>query len=310
MSRKPWLYSHIKEPSLADCGVGMTVCIAVSCEKNSANPRIVMVSDTLVTMGITSADALKGRWLADTWSVLMAGDDVTYAEDVISEAAIQLGLKPTNSLADAAAAMTHAYQTIRRKQIEDSYLSAYGLDMAGFLAQSADYPTPTKRQSILDEIDKFNLGCEFVVAGFSPTTAVPYIFQVCNPGKYIPQSLLGYWAIGSGEVNAITYLARRNQHANDALESTLYNAIAAKKLAEKAAGVGKTTVAYIMEFGKTEVRWVKPQEIEDISIMWESEESYVRPTNLRDRMKTILNPPQQSALPAMPSVSEKSEPKP
>jgi len=240
----------------------------------------------------------------------MAGDDVTYAEDIISIACGSLEAKPTKSLPDAASAMTRAYQITRRRLIEDLYLSAYGLDMDGFLAKNADYPTPTKRQSILDEIDKFDLGCEFLIAGFSPNLDLPYIFQVCNPGRYIPQSLLGYWAIGSGTVNAITYLARRNQHGTHDLEASLYNAIAAKQLAEKAAGVGKNTVAYIMEFGKTEVRWLKQNEIKDISTMWIDEESDVRPANLSDRMKIILNPPQQSALLAMPSVSEKSEPKP
>src|SRR5579862_1790759 len=214
----------------------MTVCIAVACDQynEQRTPKLIMVSDTHVSMGVTSARALKARGLANTWSIMIAGDDVTYAEDVIGEAVALMDARHIKGLSDAALSTTKAYQNTRKIQIEQQFLSSYNIDLDAFLAKGPDFPTSSKRQSLIDEIEKYDLGCEFLVSGFMPGGKSPYIFQVCNPGRYVPQSLLGYWSIGSGNVNAITYLARRGQFSGLDYETSLYNAIAAKKLAEKA----------------------------------------------------------------------------
>jgi hypothetical protein len=147
---KPWPYNHIRNPRPADWGIGMTVCIAVACDEHTSTPKLLMVPDTHLTIGVTSADVLKARSLAKTWSTMMAGDDVTYAEDVVSGARTILESKPSHELKDVALAMAKAYQAVRRSQIEEQHLSSYDLDMASFLAKGPDFPTPAKRQSILD----------------------------------------------------------------------------------------------------------------------------------------------------------------
>ncbi len=229
----------------------------------------------------------------------MAGEDVTYAEDVIYEACGLLAARHNRFLTDAAIAMTKGYQTVRRRQIEDLYLGSYGIDMADFLSKGANYPTAAKRQSLLDQIDEYDLECEFLVAGFGPGINVPEIFQICNPGRYLPQGLLGYWAIGSGKVNAISYLARRNQNARLGFETSLYNAIAAKKLAERADGVGSPTSVYVIEASKPDVRWIKQPQLRAIVDIWNKEEAFIRPVNLKDRIKEIVPEPEQ-----LPTLSE------
>jgi hypothetical protein len=287
----------------------MTVCIAVACESYSESdksPYLIMVSDTLLSMGATSSEALKARYLSYTWSVMLAGDDIAYAEDVITRARNNLKERSTTSLSDVVISITKAYKSVRIEQIEEQFLGSYNMDLSEFLAKGPDYPTPTRRQSLLDEIEKFDLGCEFLVAGFSSPTSGPYVFQIVNPGRYVPHSLVGYWAIGSGNINAITYLARRNQGTHSGFERSLYNAIAAKKLAEKAEGVGTKTTVYVLKRGENKVEFLKKGIIDAIVQMWEDEEAKVQPSNLKARIKAILNPPATPSLPLNPAP-EKSE---
>jgi hypothetical protein len=312
---QPWPYNNqLKEPRPADWGIGMTVCIAVGCEFLSNAPRIIMVSDTQVAMGVTSSHALKARRLSEQWSVMIAGDDVSYAEDVIALAVETCAGRASRNLADAAFSTTKAYQSVRREQIEQELLSSYNLTIEEFLGKSPDFPTPTKRQSLLDEIDHFDLGCEFLIAGFGDNRESPQIFQVKHPGRYVSRSLVGYWAIGSGSINAITYLARREQRVSRDFETSLYNAIAAKKLAEKADGVGEDTIVYVVQYGVKGVAWQEQEQVEEIVTMWRDEESLVRPANLESRVKQITQPPQQAmvvaASDAKQSISETSKPQP
>lgn len=268
----------------------MTVCIAVACDKHSgAAPKLIMASDTLMSFGITSTDALKARGLSETWSVMMAGDDVTYAETVITTAQQLIASKSTRELRDAAFSVGRAYQIVRRNVIEEEYLSPYNLDLDSFLSKGPDFPTASKRQSVLDEIAGFDLSCTFLVAGFSPSNSNPCIFEIVNPGKYVPRSSVGYWAIGSGDINVITYLARRNQKGSTDFATSLYNAIAAKKLAEKASGVGQNTHVYILEAGINGIKWVNSPQIAQIEEMWEKEEAHVRPSNLAKRVGEIVD---------------------
>jgi hypothetical protein len=319
---RPFKRIATKRLKPSDLGVYMTVCIVVACDEQAADtvPKLIMVSDTLLTLGATSARVLKARGIAPMWNTLVAGDDVTYTEDVIELARELVSLKQDHTLADIASSMTKAYQTIRRQQIEAQYLSSYDLTISEFLSKTPDFPTPTKRQSILDEIDKFDLGCEFLVCGFPSkdrkASKSPHIFQITNPGRYVPQTLLGYYAIGSGDISAVTYLARRNQHSFCSFEESLFNAIAAKKLAEKAQGVNEVTLVLVAEAGNPKTKWLTPAQIKGIVKIWDEEESKVRPNDFKERIKKIANPAELNTVPPesktlgtevpTPSASQKS----
>ena len=142
----------------ADLGVGMTVCISVVADRvDGKSTKLIMVADTLLSMDITSTTALKARALSPTWSILMAGDDVTYAESVISSARKFMGKRTTKGLSDAAFSMAKSYQEVRRTVVEEQFLSPYNQDIVTFLGQSPDYPSPDKRKYLLDKIEEFDL---------------------------------------------------------------------------------------------------------------------------------------------------------
>jgi hypothetical protein len=273
---------------------GVTVCLAVGCDANGDVPKIVFVSDRELSLGTTTTSELKARYLALNWGVMFAGDDVTYAEDVIDEARILVAQNPPATAKRAANAMSQAYQKIRRERLEELYLGTYGWTMQEFVQQGSEVPSATHRQFLIDSFERYDLGCQFLVAGFSSLNAAhPTVFEVHNPGIYVNRSLIGYSAIGSGSVNAIAYLSRQNQEVADSLSVSTYNAIVAKRLAEKAPGVGSETVAFILARGQKsdhDIRWLG-QEIEDITKIWLTEEADIRPRELNNRVSAILNPP-------------------
>jgi hypothetical protein len=174
------------------------------------------------------------------------------------------------------------------------YLGTYGWTMQEFLQQGPDIPSAAHRQALLDAFDRYELGCQFLVAGFSSLSARhAIVFEVNNPGVYVNRSLINYSAIGSGSSNAIAYLSRQDQASTTPLSVSVYNAIVAKRLAEKAPGVGPETTAVILNRGQQsdhDVRWLS-SEVEDITRMWRQEEADMRPRELNNRMAAILNPP-------------------
>ena len=109
---------------------------------------------------------------------------------------------------------------------------------------------------------------------------------------------MGYYAIGSGDVNAVTYLARRNQHSICSFEESLFNAVAAKKLAEKAQGVNEVTVVLVMEAGNPKTKWLSPTQVKDIVKIWDEEESNIRPKDFKVRIKKIANPAELQTVPS------------
>jgi hypothetical protein len=195
---------------------------------------------------------------------------------------------------EACRAIVKSYQDVRRAQIEQIYLATFGWDTETFMRQGPDVPTVAHREYLLTEMERFDLGCQFLVAGFSsPTSKAADIFEVHNPGRLVLQNITGYASVGSGSTSAISYLARREQTGFMSCAQTVYNVIVGKRLAEKAIGVGKETSVFILERGNPKPKWLSTEQILAITEMWTDEEAFVRPRDFESRVTNILEPPQQ-----------------
>jgi hypothetical protein len=135
---KPWPWNKIEKPRPADWGLGMTVCIAASCESSKT---IVAVTDHKVTMGSFAADgvALKTRQLIGDWAILFAGEDMTHiktiierAREILQEETDEEEWQRTYSFQVIASALSDAYDERLQKQIESKYLKNFGLTVADF----------------------------------------------------------------------------------------------------------------------------------------------------------------------------------
>jgi hypothetical protein len=269
----------------------MTVCVAVGCDcsRDERNPKIIFVSDFLLSIGHTSAEVgLKTHTLGKRWHVMFSGEDISHVNEVIDNARGTLKNQPQVSPSQASVALSEAYHLVRKRQIENRFLRTYDMTMKQFLAKGKDTFPENHYLNIIYEIDRYNLGCQFLAAGFmSDGSPLPSFFTVTNPGEYVSQDTIGYCAIGSGATNSISYLARRNQSVFETYERSLYKAIAAKHLAEKAPGVGPETLVIVQELGKRD-RWLDKEQIEAVSKIWKEEEADIGPRNLETRVRDIL----------------------
>jgi hypothetical protein len=266
----------------------VTVCIAAICESGS---KIVLVSDRMLSTVSTSTEiGLKVRKLHQDWYAMFSGDDISQVEMV--QGAANLAKKESVTALDAVHAMRAAYQTVRRQQIQDNFLSTFKWDVDKFLSQGKNKIPAAEYSNLWYKIETFDLGCQFLVAGFSrkPTSSRPsaVIFEVVNPGVVRPCTAVGWGVIGSGYPNAWAHLARRKQASYLSLARTLYYSISAKRLAESALGVGRETSVFIMS-PDGEHTWVGDSKVRKICQMWDEEESEIVPADLDERIPEILD---------------------
>jgi len=222
----------------------MTVCIAALAEFGTI---LFMVSDSKISTGVSSGDhvAHKQYPLNRKWCAMIAGDDIAFVEPIIDNVIQRLIDRPESQLTVGSVSneFTQAYQEVRRQHAVDRVLSTFGLSMDEFLKQGRTIFGSTFRE-IKNELDRTDLGCEFLVAGFDQN-GVGNIFTVSNPGISRNRTSVGYWAIGSGAYTALSAMLFHSVNWQDSAASVMYHVLEAKFMAESADGVGKHTLLNI-----------------------------------------------------------------
>jgi hypothetical protein len=293
VKRNPYPLKHVLHYlSPARRGRKVTVCIAIGCDCriDREKPKLILISDRLISLGYTSTEsAFKTRFLCEGWSVLVAGDDITHARAVVGAAQRALkDNKDTKKPSLVLDVMTDSYHLIRRRQIEHRFLKTYDMSMEDFKAKGKKVFPESHHLNLLYEIERFDLGCQFLVSGFSSNSSKhPCFFMVENPGVASIYDDFGYCAIGSGSINAMAHLARRDQNWSTTYERSLYNGIAAKHLAERASGVGPDFTVVVEECGSATSYFPEDHITKAIAEIWKEEESVI-PRNLDQRIADIL----------------------
>jgi hypothetical protein len=134
------------------------------------------------------------------------------------------------------------------EQIEDEVLSPIGLTWDSFRNRGKEELTERVHDRIVEQIQSYELSIEFMVQGFDEA-GTPHIFTVQNPGKCEYYDKLGFWAIGSGQHQAVSSLFSTEYNRFGSLEECTARVLSAKLMAESATGVGKETWL-IIEFNK------------------------------------------------------------
>ncbi len=292
IDRRPWT-PYRRSQRLSDfLGWPMTVCIAINCDelKEGRSPKLILITDMMASGSTTSIEtAVKIRHIHQGWYAMFAGNDISALQLVIGPASRAVRNKEVADESIVAIELVRAYQIIRRKQVEDQILSPFGIKIADFLKEGAKYFPPAQYSQLFYQVETFDLGFEILVVGFRKgATSKPNIFHIQNPGTFRPDELLGFAAIGTGALNAISYLATREQTPFDSFELSLYNGIAAKAMAEKAPGVGPKTMVVFLEAGQEKARELGDEQVRAIQTMWKKEEGDVRPKNLQGKVEEIL----------------------
>jgi hypothetical protein len=273
----------------------LTVCLAIACDSfvKDIRPKLVLIADQMVST-VTSSSLSHKMWaLSDSWYVMLAGTDVTYASNVLTASSQEIHNAQSPTAQDVAQIVKASYYTRRKTQLEDLYLRAYGLSMDDFMRKGRQQLGPSLFETMKFQMDQYDLGFTLLVCGFpNPAASYPVFFEITNPGVVVPRMVPGNYAgIGSGAPNALSYLDWKKQGQTTSLAETIYNGIAAKGLAESALGVGKETMVTILEAAESfPQKALNEKQIQAIRTMWEIEEASARPISLQSRVTEILKP--------------------
>jgi hypothetical protein len=235
----------------------MTVCIAAICEDGK---RIVVAADRMFTAGAPvnlefETEEQKIESLAPSCVAMMSGNS-GYGTEVLIDVRQRLAGSQTPAIADVAKHAELAYRTVRAKKADETIIApTLGQDFAGFLSRGGTLPAylqtqPAMYQQLSAAMNQFNMSLDVVIAGIDNAGA--RIARIAHPGTLVWLDKLGYDAIGSGGIHALTrlYLGAQTRHRQ--LSETLYAVYDAKKASERAPGVGKDTDMAVIEGGKVQ----------------------------------------------------------
>jgi 20S proteasome alpha/beta subunit len=224
----------------------MTVCIAVACESGK---NIVVAADRMLTYPPPvnlefETEEKKIEPLSDS-CVAMGSGDTSNITTIIRAVKERIGSQGSVAVAAVAPLAQESYVSQRNSKFYEVFVMAQlGLDFKRFSANGMSLPVylqaqPMVFQQVTIASMNFQFREELIIAGIDGSGA--HVYAIQPPGTTVVLDKMGYGAIGSGAIHALTYLSLRGQTVHRGLADTLYNVYVAKKTAESAPGVGPGT---------------------------------------------------------------------
>jgi len=265
----------------------MTCCIAALCDDRRA---IILAADKMIGFGMIESEPSISKILQihTHWYVMLAGNDISPAFDIVDAAKRKLE-KETNVSVDAvAAAVFGSYTEQRAKQAEAQFLTPLGWTLKYFNSNESGGVIPdATRVSVANEIQNHFLRVTLLVAGFDGT-GQGHIFSISDyENRGIPQrcDIPGYRAIGSGGDGAHYMLAWRAYCPTLSIREAIYYVSEGKYFGEYASGVGTRTDLFILRFRKPRIRILEKTVDEKLMKLCEQ----LEPGKLRKKEIAILN---------------------
>ena len=224
----------------------MTICIATMCE----NKYVVVATDRMLTVTLPNiefeTDYAKATEVTKNCIAATAGSAIAYTP-LFRDAGIEIAKEGTKDIDKIVELTRNSYVKIRNKKIEEEILCPIGLNLQNFY-QANQALQPQLVATLVQSMQRYNYQLWILIAGVDEKG--PHIYRIENPGRTLNYDTIGYHAIGSGELHAIsTFIA-----GGYGLKATLQRALAityeAKKRSEKAQGVGVQTDMYVVSKDK------------------------------------------------------------
>ena len=251
----------------------MTVGIGAICENESG---VVLAADTMVTNRALSLEFehqnQKMTQLSENCVALTSGDALAHTElfGAVINSVTQLRQPSVVGIVEQ---IKETYQLLRRRQIEERILKPKGFNNLTDFYQIQSHLIPDVAMNTQMQIDQYRYGLDILVAGVNNGRA--HLYGINDPGTSYCFDSIGFHAIGSGAPHALNTLIARGSNSLKDLNTTVMIVFEAKKIAERAPGVGSkltdiiamnsNTVTYIPrsrmhELEKIHRKWVRREE--------------------------------------------------
>jgi hypothetical protein len=247
----------------------MTVCIAVIAEANTPSPKIVFVSDRLISTWINYESGVpKIKLLTDYAAVMIASNDTLISADIVAKVEKSIAELSVSGTKISIEKIVELFSEKCRERLqlerENQILSKYGLTYETFIKKSKELPKELIDQIVNDfRIFKDDFEADFIVLGID---SKPHIFTITARGDYKPSDFVGYAIIGSGKVLAFPEITKYAYHPNSYMTEAIVRVYNAKKIAERVGDVGRETDLAVMHVvkGGTVGIWVADKKVTDI----------------------------------------------
>jgi hypothetical protein len=265
----------------------MTVCIASIC--NNAKNIIAVCDQKISTLGWSAdASASKMSIIAKNWWVAWAAEDITQIPAIMENVHDSLwgSFRSAKEVADA---LSSAYKNHIKLTAERTCLSKFGLTMDSFIAEGATKLTPHTFDKMAEKINQIEAGCQLMAFGFD-LKKEPHILILHDPGTidHYDAKTSSFATIGSGSYRADSTLYFHEINWTTSLPAALYHVCESKFMAESASGVGKSTLAVILQsdggliFPGAEV-------VEKIRSLWEKKGKPCLPAKAEEQINELIN---------------------
>lgn len=262
----------------------MTICIGAICDSGES---VVMASDRMITAGALSIEfehpTVKMDKLTDNSIIATAGDALLHT-DLLAQAGSEIEHKRL-TIDQLCESIKKCYVGLRNRDILEGILIPQGFNSFDEFQQKQRMILPEIAMSLQTEIKDFELGFDILLGGIDNSGG--HIHTITNPGFSRSFDVLGYHAIGIGAPHALTNIIANSYSSTLNLKTTLLIIYEAKKMAEKAPGVG-TTYTDMAIITKGESKNLDPSVIEEIDKVYESYTgSRANQKHLKDAIKEI-----------------------
>ncbi|MGO9451028.1 MAG: hypothetical protein ACLQDV_08285 [Candidatus Binataceae bacterium] len=195
---------------------------------------------------VESESATKIFSLHKNWRVMIAGDAVEAAYAIIDKA--KRALRGANPDADTVGkTVMRCFQEQRLEEAEARFLTPRGLTLKLLVREGKRLLTESDLIRLETQVANFELEIELLIAGFDRTGTGFLLSVEGNTGRgMVRRHDTGFYAIGSGSINALFILNYREASPQIPLREALYYATEAKFYGEFATGVGMRTDVHIL----------------------------------------------------------------
>lgn len=283
----------------------MTCCVASLCDNRKA---IVLAADKMVGLGMIESEPNIKKILRvhRDWWVMLAGNDVSPAFDIVDSVKRNLAHKSVASVEQASRVVSESYKKKRAEIAEATHLVPLGWTLKQFNSRSSiGVISDATRTSIGNLVANYSLSVCLLVAGFD-SHGQGHVFSVDddeNRGDACRHDIPGYHAIGSGGYGATYMMAYRELSPVMPIREMLYYVAEGKYFGELASGVGTRTDLYVIRFGKPHVR-IKEEAVDEKLMKLCAR---LKPRNLGKDAISILNSFQGTKMDTIPKLKLKIE---
>ena len=228
-----------------------------------------MASDNMITSSGLSVEFEHRRpklmQVADNCVIATAGDALVVTE--LHEAACdEIDKLNRPSIKQIVDCIKQSYTDLRHKKIEETILSPRGFENIGDFYRRQTNMMPEIVMTIQRRIEQFDFGLDVLLGGVDTRA---HIHGIENPGTSAPYDSIGYAAIGSGMPHATTTLIANEYHEDFPLYNALMIAYEAKRVSEKAPGVG-SNMTNMCVINKNGVKMLSETDISRIDEVYRS----------------------------------------